>query len=228
MQTADILRKRVSFYVSLGQKECFVRTLFAVLNDIRKGVYADIILKLRNRIDDNLVYRKWKKRLPSICFCGIFWNGHYKHDISLYTNLLVVDIDHIKDSKSEIRKILIGDSRFVAVWDSVSGCGLKALLYLDYSCKVIPENLWIVHEKCAFPQVRKYMRNSLGITIDPNGGDVTRHCFVSFDPDIFLRKEFEPFHVSISLSEAEMAIIRKQYLSRRYISGNTGKNMHWK
>lgn len=152
-----------------------------------------------------------------MCFCGLFWGRHYKHDLNLYTNLLVIDIDHIENNKSEIKRTLIDDPKVVAVWDSVSGQGLKALLYVEYSCQVQPENLWVVHEKCAFPQVQRYLKESYGIEIDPSGEDVTRHCFVSFDPDIFLRKEFQPFEVAVELLETAMARIRKQYLSRKYI-----------
>jgi len=221
MQTADILRKHVSLYESLRQKECRRRTLFSVLNDIRKGVYADVVLPVRNSVENKQSYRTKKKRLPSVCFCGIFWGSCYKHEVNLYTHLLVVDIDHVEDNKSEIKQTLVDDPKIVAVWDSVSGQGLKALLYVDYSIDVSPENLWVAHEKCAFPQVQRYLKMSYGIEIDPSGKDVTRHCFVSFDPNIFLRKEFEPFVVDVDLSEAAMSEIRMRYLHRKYIRQNS-------
>lgn len=215
MQITNILRKHVSFYAFLGQKECHKLILFSVLNDIRKGVYADAILKLRNKIDDKQSYRKKKKQLPSVCFSGIFWDSHYKHNVNLYTNLLVVDIDHIENEKSGIRQLLINDPKIVALWESASGQGFKALLYINYSSTISPENLWVVHEKCAFPQVQQYLKKSYGIKIDPSGKDVTRHCFVSYDPNIFLRREFEPFNVTVNLSSEAMEQIRKQYLSRK-------------
>lgn len=216
VQTIDILRKHVSFYESLRQGECSRRTLFSVLNDIRTGVYADIVLHARKSVENKQSYRARKQRLPSVCFCGIFWGRHFKHDLNLYTNLLVVDIDHIDNNKSEIRQALIGDPKIVAVWESVSGQGLKALLHIEYSSEVLPENLWVVHEKCAFPQVQRYLKESYGIEIDPSGEDVTRHCFVSFDPDIFLRKAFEPFDVIVDLSRTAMAKIRKRYVNRKH------------
>lgn len=220
MQTTDILRKHVSFYEFLGQKECRRRTLFSVLNDIQTGVYADVVLHVRNRVDDKQFYRTRKIRLPAICFCGIFWGSHYKHDVNLYTHLLVVDIDCIENQKSEIKQTLIDNPKIVAAWDSVSGQGLKALLYLDYSTEVSLENLWVAHEECVFPQVQRYLKTSYGIEIDPNDKSVTRYCFVSFDPDIFLRKEFEPFEVKVDLSEAAMSEIRTRYLHRKYIRQN--------
>lgn len=217
MQTIDILRKRVSFYAFLGQEECRILDLFSVLNDIRKGAFANAIMKLRSKMDDKRVYRKKKKCLPSVCFSGIFWDGHYKHNVDSYTNLMVVDIDHLDDNKSEMRSRLVNDPRIVAVWESVSGQGLKALLYIDYSTAVSPENIWVAHEKCAFPQVSRYLQHTHQIKIDPTGKDVTRLCFVSFDPDIFLRKEFEPFVVTVNMSENAMSHIRHQYLNRKYI-----------
>lgn len=216
MQTIDILRKQVSFYESLRQRECASRTLFSVLNDIRKGVYADVILKIREHVGEKRVYLEQKRCLPSVCFCGIFGGGHYKHDMELYTNLLVIDIDHVHDNISAIRRALVGDPKIVAVWTSVSGQGLKALVHVEYSCEVMSENLWVVHEKCAFPQVLRYLKKTHRIRIDPIGRDITRHCFMSFDPDIFLRKEFEPFKVNVNLSEESMSEIRTRYVSRKY------------
>ena len=220
MQTTDILRKHVSFYEFLGHRGCRRPILFSVLNDIRKGVYADLITKLRETVNNKRAYSQQKKQLPSVCFCGIFWGAHYKHNLTSYTNLLVIDIDHVRDNKLEIKRILIDDPKIVAVWDSVSGQGLKALLYLDYSVNVSLGNLWVAHEKCAFPQVQRYLKRTYEVEIDSSGKDVTRHCFVSFDPDIFLRKEFEPFKVDVDLSEAAMSKIRMRYLRHKYIRQN--------
>ncbi len=72
--------------------------------------------------------------------CGIFWGSHYKYDLNLYTNLLLVDIAHIEDKKTEIKRILINDPKIAAVWDSVSGQGFKVLLHVDYSIDVLLEN----------------------------------------------------------------------------------------
>lgn len=224
MQTIDIVGKDVSFYEFLGQKECRRRTLFSVLNDIRKCVYADAVLKLRKNINNERFYRKHKKNLPSVCFSGLFWGSHYKHDVNLYTNLLVIDIDCDENKRLPIKHVFVDDPRIVAVWDSVSGRGLKALLYVNYTSKVAPKNLWVIHEKCAFPQVQSYLKNTYDIDIDPSGKDVTRHCFMSFDPDIFLRKEFLPLDVVVDLSEAEMCRIRKQYLSRKCIRRSLKKH----
>lgn len=216
MHTIDILRKHVLFYESLRQRECFSRTLFSVLNDIRIGVYADVISKLRETINDRQAYLEQKRLLPSVCFCGIFGGSHYKHDMDLYTNLLVIDIDHVGLEKSAIRQALVGDPKIVAVWESVSGQGIKVLLHVEYSIDVSSENLWVVHEKCAFRQVLRYLKKVHRIKIDPTGRDITRHCFMSFDPDIFLRKEFEPFKVAVNLSEESMSEIRLRYVSRKY------------
>lgn len=216
MDAVDILNKHVAFYEFLGHKECSRRTLFSILNDIRKGVHADAVLKLRKNVDNVQLYRNQKKRLPSVCFCGIFWGSHYKYDVNLYTNLLVIDIDYIKNDRLEIKRLLMNDPKIVAVWDSVSGQGLKALLYINYLSAVLPENIWVVHEMCAFPQVQKYLKESYGINIDPSGKDVTRYCFMSYDPDIFLRKEFDVFDVTVDLSEVSICKIKKRYLNRKY------------
>lgn len=69
----------------------------------------------------------------------------------------------------------------------------------------------------SFFGIERYSKEFYGFEIDPCGKDVTRHCFVSFDPEIFLRKAFEPFDVIVDLSETAMAGIRRRYLSRKRV-----------
>ena len=70
---------------------------------------------------------------------------------------------------------------------------------------------WIYHEHCAFPQIEKYLRETCDIDIDPSGDDITRLCFVSYDPDIHMKKEFTPFKVSCNLSKNQINKIRWRY-----------------
>lgn len=57
MDAVDILNKHVAFYEFLGHKECSRRTLFSILNDIRKGVHAIIGKTICAKIE-NEMYKK--------------------------------------------------------------------------------------------------------------------------------------------------------------------------
>lgn len=107
--------------------------------------------------------------------------------------------------------MLKSDEHVVATWLSPSGDGLKVLFYLEYDKQFPIADAWIYHEHCAFPQVDNYLRQTYGIDIDPMGGDITRLCFVSDDPDVHLKKEFQPFQVNSDLTKNKICKIRLKY-----------------
>lgn len=123
---------------------------------------------------------------------------------------MIVDIDKL-ESVDSIKDTLKKDSHIVATWLSPSGNGLKALIYLEYDKEYPYADTWIYHEHCAFPQIENYLHETYNINIDPSGDDITRLCFVSYDPDIHLKKEFTPFKVSCNLSNNQIHKIRWRY-----------------
>lgn len=221
MKTIEILSRKVSFYSSINAKKSEKITLFNALNDIRKGRFAMRVGRVRNTLylsKDIKMFKNNKKRLPLISFCGLFFDTHFKFDVNFYTQLLIVDIDKLEEEEiDDVFARLKADLHIVSVWKSVSGMGLKALVVLDYQTPYDAIDSWVVHEYCAFPQVEKYFREVLGIQIDKTGGDITRQCFVSYDPDIHLKEEFQPFPVDINLTSREIAKIRKSYNNRKDI-----------
>lgn len=151
-----------------------------------------------------------KKQLPAYIFSGIAYGDRHKFDISGYTSLIVVDIDKLADIEST-KAQLKSDPHTICLWMSPSGNGLKALFYINYAEPFDIENIWILHEHCAFPQIESYLSAEYGIQIDKMGADITRLCFVSSDPEIQLKNEFEPFNVHINLNRKQIWKIRAKY-----------------
>lgn len=73
------------------------------------------------------------------------------------------------------------------------------------------ENIWVMHEHCAFPQIATYLYENYGIQADKTGADIVRLCYVSSDSNIHLKKYFEPFKVHITLSNKQIHKIRGKY-----------------
>ena len=212
MDTRSILSKRISFCSNIRTKNYRSITLFEALNSIRTNVFYSRINKIQKYLssENNKSYREKKKQLPAFIFAGIAYGERHKFDISGYTHLLIVDIDKLENSELA-KSLLVSDEYVLAVWASPSGNGLKALFYVEFEEITKPEDFWILHEYCAFPQISKYLSEKYAIQIDQSGADITRLCFVSADSNIHLKKEFEPFRVQTTLNKKQIWKIRAQY-----------------
>ena len=214
MNTTHVLNKRISLCLDIHAKSHHSILLFDALNSIRTGKYKIQIENIRRlySLGKSAIagYKSKKKQLSSFIFSGILFDTRFKFDICGYTSLMIVDIDKLESVES-IKNKLKNDSHIIATWLSPSGNGLKALIYLEYDKEYPYADTWIYHEHCAFPQVKKYLQEIYDINIDPSGDDITRLCFVSYDPDIHLKKEFTPFTVSCNLSNNQINKIRWRY-----------------
>ena len=72
---------------------------------------------------------------------------------------------------------------------SPSGDGIKI---------IVPINSTSKHHEWATIQVMEYFSKLLNIEIDPSGKDITRLCYYSFDPAIYLNPNPSTFKVSLS------------------------------
>lgn len=214
VETRLILKKRISLCQNIRAKSFQTVTLFDALNAIRTNVYEKRIRNIRklHAKGENKGLLAKKKQLPAYLFSGTLYDSRHKFDVSGYTSLLIIDIDHIDDIDA-LRNILTSDPHIVSIWKSPSGQGLKLLFYISYSPQYEKEDFWIVHEHCAFPQVSNYLSTRYRIKVDKTGTDITRLCFVSADPDIHLKREFLPFQASVSLTRDQIRKIRNKYLN---------------
>lgn len=189
MDTRSILSKRISFCSNIRTKNYRSITLFEALNSIRTNLYYSQISKIRDILHkgDIKSYREKKKHLPAFIFAGIAYGERHKFDISGYTHLLIVDIDRLGNYEL-VKSQLVSEEHVLAVWASPSGNGLKALFYVEFEGISKPEDIWILHEYCAFPQISKYLSENYDIQVDQSGADITRLCFVSLI-QIFIKRK---------------------------------------
>lgn len=212
IDVTEILNLRISLFLRVQAKLPRPITLYEALNAIRIGTYEEEILKIRRIYQSGTAQdlRAKKIQLPAYVFAGLSGGSRYKFDVSRYTSLMIVDIDH-STNLEYVRTVLQSDPYIVSLWTSPSGTGLKALFYVEYEKTIKPADIWIMHEHCAFPQIKQYLFSTYGIQIDETGRDITRMCFVSYDPQIHLKKQFEPFGVKITLNAKTKYLIRTKY-----------------
>jgi len=167
-------------------------TVAAALDGIRYGCWKNPVGKVRDRYEK--AYKKavedgspdparaakkgadsLKKKLPAITFSGLF-KKRCDAGMLAHSGLICVDIDACSDLAA-LRDKLKSDPYIAAAFISPTGSGLKALVrtWADVT----------LHER-SFLAARRHFKEAHSIEID-SCKDLSRLCFVSHDPEIFVR-----------------------------------------
>lgn len=153
----------------------YQKELHYVLNRIKNGNSKATIEKLRKMSQED--YDKNKSILPGACFNGKFSKRAISGLIE-HSSLCVLDFDKFNSIEDTIDfKNSICDNEYIyAAWISPSGKGIKALV------KIPPEGN---NHKSYFISLEKYFNHP---NWDGSGKDVSRFCYESYDPDLFINE----------------------------------------
>lgn len=147
------------------------------LERIKNGDSREIIEKIRKEENKN-VRQGLKKTLPAICF-----NGHFtkraKIGLKKASGLMILDFDDVEDA--EVKKNDLKQNKCIlSAWISPSG-GVKALLKINE-----------VKSDEDFKNIFSSVSNDFE-GIDESGKDISRLCYESYDPDIYINFEAETY-----------------------------------
>jgi len=154
----------------------------------------EAIISLINRLRlvktiDKKQYGVMKRELPYIV-CGIFDPPYRRIENFGYVEYFIIDIDHITEKGLDIsvlREKLIADSRVMLCFVSPGEDGLKALFRLNEKC--YDAGQYSLFYKLF---VRSFaLQNGFEQVVDTVTSDVSRACFVSYDPLAFFNPEAE-------------------------------------
>lgn len=149
------------------------RDIFKCLERIKSGASKKQIEEYREKGNDKL-----KQSLPGYCFSGVF-STRSKIGLKQHSGLLTLDFDKFDTIQDAIDfKNSICDLEFLfSAFISPGGKGVKALI------KIPPiEN----EHELYYNSIYKYFDNP---QLDESGKDVSRFCFESYDPDIYINAE---------------------------------------
>lgn len=164
-------------------------------------------LEQKRRLEDN-EFQQAKGELPIACFGGVF-KTRSKNNIVKGSGLLTLDFDKLPNLQ-EKRKELESLPYTYSVFVSPSGIGLKALIR-------IPE---ITDDK---EYKKYYLALSQKIKgIDESGKDISRACFFSYDPDIYINQNAEIFQEKYEDKKLKQP---KQQLKNDYETANRCLNI---
>jgi len=183
---------------------------------ISSDSYRTRVEKLRKRLADGDAdyYDREKRRLPAVTFSASFDKKRNRSSISVYNQILVLDFDKLtRESMLALKSQLKNDPLILSFWESPSGLGLKGLMYLDFPIEfpILDTNF---RHAYSFRNVYSYFRDKHGVELDKSGSDVTRLCFFSYDPNLFIRNEITPFLVTYT--ETEAAIVNHNLRTATY------------
>jgi hypothetical protein len=165
-----------TIFKNIFSKEPHFITIQKALERIKSGSSKELVTEIRNTLDKEKA-NKIKLNLPSVCFSGKFGSDRKDEQLIEHSGFIVLDFDDISDLRDKQTDIISNDFVY-ACWISPSGNGLKALVKIADGSKH-REHFQSLQE--VFPE------------IDRSGINVSRVCYESFDPEIYVNDKASVF-----------------------------------
>lgn len=166
-----------------------VLTLAEALALIQNGTYRQDIHRLQHLLatEGEARYKAAKTQLDAVTFCGTFHPTRSKDTLTQHSGIVHGDLDHLTDAHA-IKAQLCADPHTLYCFQSPSGSGLKVGLPVT----LCPDD---AAYKLAWQAAADYHDSRYGITWDASGKDVSRLCFLSNDPDVYVNTDATPLLV---------------------------------
>jgi len=178
-----LARIDVSYYKSKLDVDGWPIPLMDFLHGVKNGQWRQLVEAVRSACTDE-TRKAAKGRLPAVTPSGTFLR-RMSTELDEHSGLLVIDIDDLPDSgqAARTRDLMAADRYCVAAFVSPSGRGVKILLRVGPCADNDAQH-------AAWQAAVQYLRDEYTLAVseaDPSGKDICRLCFVSHDPDIFIR-----------------------------------------
>lgn len=172
------------------------KPITSVLSDIQSGTHRASIEVIRKLMAENKTgeAETLKKQLPGFTPSGKFENGRKADRLTTYSGFVILDLDKLNPEQLTTAKATAAKAPFTfAAFVSPSGNGLKIIVRATSDAE---------HHKLAFQQVAGHYQQALQLAVDPSGKDVSRLCFMSYDPDSYFNFDAELFNVNIESAQS--------------------------
>jgi hypothetical protein len=187
----DLTRTEISmFRDSFHPTPTGTATLTHILEAIRTGRYQSQVQELRRILTrrGKRAYDRAKASLPAVTFGGTFVPTRGNAHLQQHSGIVHVDLDKLRDLVAT-RRAYSNDPRTVYLFTSPSATGLKAGIHVErVSNDAAYKHAWHV--------ARAEFERLYHAPWDPTGKDVSRLCYVSSDPDLFVNPEAACFDVA--------------------------------
>ena len=173
--------------------------LHTVLNAIKSDRYREAIELIRSldQVKDKVRIKNLKFVLPSVTFSGVF-DERVDAGIVHYNQLMIIDIDKLSYKKILALKKKLKLNPWVYSFFESPSRGLKILVFVDCD-----ESQHIE----AFNQLYDEFLQLYDVKIDKSGKNVSRLCFLSWDPELYINPEPFYFHVEENVRSGFTSLI---------------------
>ena len=169
-----------------------VQDILSVFEKIKNGHVDREIQQIRNA-NDKAHKNKLKGLLPAFTVSATFNDRRKKDQVNHYNGLIHLDYDGV-DNPAELKSVLTNLETTFCAFISPSGKGLKVF---------IKTNATLDYHEQAFKKVRSIYDSYSGIVSDNSVKDVTRLCYISSDPALYLHSDSIVFDAKESIDCGE-------------------------
>jgi hypothetical protein len=166
-------------------------SLDQIIADIKEGKYKKQVELIRNTIINGniLKSKELKKKLLAFTASGVFNNDRKSDNIVDYSGFIILDLDKLVSSEMERVISIIHKIEYTYVaFVSPSGNGIKILVSVNSTKE---------KHKRAYNQVVNYYQSELNVEIDTSGSDLSRLCYMSYDPNCYFNEKAIVFKVQV-------------------------------
>lgn len=157
---------------------------------IKSKKYKEQINNIRKNIQNEEIVANLKRKLDYFMTSGVI---NYRSEKYLKnfipSGYICIDID--KNITKDLKNSLKNNKYTCLLFDSPSGNNRLKLIIK------IPKTIDPKEFTKKYYQISKY----LNLESDNSGSDITRACFVSYDPDVYLNLDSDVFNLDIDVSE---------------------------
>lgn len=206
-QANEVINKKmyVGFYRDFVKRIQNI-TLNEIFEEIKTGIYKDDVESLRGakQMGNDDKANRIKNKLLGFTTSGTFGAPRSKDTIESYSQTICLDFDYVPEAELDKLKQLVNNCHFtLASFISPSGQGLKVFTLVDSNADAHTD---------VYIQVANYYKDLTGYENDAKCKDVTRLCFVSYDPELFYNENAGIFGIE---EEAQPSIsgVRQEYIN---------------
>lgn len=183
---------KINFYNSKRELKYEIEEISSIIEKIRDGFWADEVTSIRehlknnNKQDASLI----KSNLPAFTHSATFKDKRRKESIDEYNGLIGLDYDYVDDVES-LKSIVMSIPYTYLAFVSPSGNGLKVFVKTDATKE---------QHKSAFKMIRMHYDEVCKTKSDSSVQDVSRLCFVSYDPELYHNESSEVLEITTNVS----------------------------
>ena len=186
------------FKTNLGE-----RNLLEVLQEIKSDKYQSAVNSIRYALHkgDEKTADCIKSGLLAFTTSATFVESRTKANINTYSQIVCLDFDDIPVTEIETLASMINQCTYtMASFISPSGEGLKVFIKVNSNAE---------QHTTVYNQVANFYKELSGYDFDAKCKDITRLCFVSYDPELFYNEDAEVFSMEEATQPAISGIRRE-------------------